>query len=116
MVGFCGSFTTFSGWQLDVFNSWINEKHDHRDWLRDVCIYGLSVDLPDRPVGDRRLDQTVLHAFNIPRLLKFRHTSGLSYCTPYPIHSPPVANYPLWRDSPLNSDLLRHIPRLLSVA
>ncbi|KAA1466323.1 hypothetical protein DENSPDRAFT_790869 [Dentipellis sp. KUC8613] len=35
-TGFCGSLTTFSGWQLDVFNSWINEGEFHRDWLRDV--------------------------------------------------------------------------------
>ncbi|KAN0131423.1 CrcB-like domain containing protein [Lactarius tabidus] len=35
-TGFCGSLTTFSGWQLDVFNSWINEGQFHRDGLRDV--------------------------------------------------------------------------------
>ncbi|KAI0068818.1 hypothetical protein BV25DRAFT_1866744 [Artomyces pyxidatus] len=35
-TGFCGSLTTFSGWQLDVFNSWINEGQFRRDWLRDV--------------------------------------------------------------------------------
>ncbi|KAI0320675.1 CrcB-like protein-domain-containing protein [Amylostereum chailletii] len=35
-TGFCGSLTTFSGWQLDVFNSWINEGQAHRDWLRDI--------------------------------------------------------------------------------
>lgn len=35
-LGFCGSLTTFSGWQLDVFYSWINEGEFHRGWLRDV--------------------------------------------------------------------------------
>lgn len=35
-VGFCGSFTTFSSWQLQVFQAWINADHYHRDWLRDV--------------------------------------------------------------------------------
>ncbi|KZV77188.1 hypothetical protein PENSPDRAFT_568386 [Peniophora sp. CONT] len=35
-TGFCGSLTTFSSWQLDVFNSWVNSGHYHRDWLRDV--------------------------------------------------------------------------------
>ncbi|KAI0053010.1 hypothetical protein FA95DRAFT_1509401 [Auriscalpium vulgare] len=35
-TGFCGSMTTFGGWQLDIFNSWINEGQFHRDWLRDV--------------------------------------------------------------------------------
>lgn len=38
-LGFCGSLTTFSGWQLDVFNSWINEGHSHRNGLRDVCLH-----------------------------------------------------------------------------
>jgi fluoride exporter len=38
-LGFCGSLTTFSGWQLDVFFSWINEGHSHRNGLRDVCLY-----------------------------------------------------------------------------
>jgi len=35
-TGFCGSLTTFSGWQLDVFQSWLNVDRDHRDWFRDV--------------------------------------------------------------------------------
>ncbi|KZT12499.1 uncharacterized protein LAESUDRAFT_638756 [Laetiporus sulphureus 93-53] len=40
-TGFCGSFTTFSTWQLQVFKAWINAGHYHRDWLRDV-IDGLT--------------------------------------------------------------------------
>lgn len=35
-TGFCGSLTTFSGWQLDVFYSWINQGQFHRDGLRNV--------------------------------------------------------------------------------
>ncbi|KAK7691059.1 hypothetical protein QCA50_006162 [Cerrena zonata] len=35
-TGFCGSLTTFSGWQFDVFQSWLNVNEDHRDWFRDV--------------------------------------------------------------------------------
>ncbi|KAI9466901.1 CrcB-like protein-domain-containing protein [Lactarius psammicola] len=35
-TGFCGSLTTFSGWQLDVFYSWINEGQFHRNGLRNV--------------------------------------------------------------------------------
>ncbi|KAJ3553000.1 hypothetical protein NM688_g3852 [Phlebia brevispora] len=35
-TGFCGSLTTFSSWQLDVFTSWLNPDHAHRDWFRDV--------------------------------------------------------------------------------
>lgn len=40
-TGFCGSFTTFSSWQLTVFQAWINSGQYHRDWLRDV-IDGLT--------------------------------------------------------------------------
>ncbi|KAI0638138.1 CrcB-like protein-domain-containing protein [Trametes polyzona] len=35
-TGFCGSLTTFSGWQMDVFESWINGTASHRDWFRDA--------------------------------------------------------------------------------
>ncbi|CDO71269.1 hypothetical protein BN946_scf184908.g26 [Trametes cinnabarina] len=35
-TGFCGSLTTFSGWQLDIFTSWINGTGAHRDWFRDA--------------------------------------------------------------------------------
>jgi hypothetical protein len=35
-TGFCGSLTTFSSWQLDVFMSWLNATHAHHDWFRDV--------------------------------------------------------------------------------
>ncbi|KAF5390576.1 hypothetical protein D9757_002739 [Collybiopsis confluens] len=34
-TGFCGSLTTFSSWQLDVFNSWLNPQDAHRPGLRD---------------------------------------------------------------------------------
>ncbi|KDQ64578.1 hypothetical protein JAAARDRAFT_117173 [Jaapia argillacea MUCL 33604] len=35
-TGFCGSVTTFSGWELDVFSSWVNATQAHRGGLRDV--------------------------------------------------------------------------------
>ncbi|KAI0091990.1 CrcB-like protein-domain-containing protein [Irpex rosettiformis] len=35
-TGFCGSLTTFSSWQLDIFDSWLNPTHANRDWFRDV--------------------------------------------------------------------------------
>ncbi|KAJ7638875.1 CrcB-like protein-domain-containing protein [Roridomyces roridus] len=35
-TGFCGSLTTFSGWQLDVFKSWLNVNNVHRSGLSDV--------------------------------------------------------------------------------
>ncbi|KAF8812500.1 hypothetical protein BYT27DRAFT_7182945 [Phlegmacium glaucopus] len=34
-TGFCGSLTTFSSWQLDVFNAWINAGRFKRGGLRD---------------------------------------------------------------------------------
>ncbi|KAF9268035.1 hypothetical protein L218DRAFT_853602 [Marasmius fiardii PR-910] len=40
-TGFCGSLTTFSGWQLDVFNSWINASRADRGGFRDF-IDGLT--------------------------------------------------------------------------
>ncbi|KAI0921847.1 hypothetical protein AcW2_006699 [Taiwanofungus camphoratus] len=40
-TGFCGSFTTFSSWQVAVFQAWVNAGRYHRDWLRDV-IDGLT--------------------------------------------------------------------------
>jgi hypothetical protein len=36
VTGFCGSLTTFSGWQYDIFTSWINSGQHHRGGFRDV--------------------------------------------------------------------------------
>ncbi|KAG9317390.1 CrcB-like protein-domain-containing protein [Chiua virens] len=33
--GFCGSLTTFSSWQVDIFNSWVNSGQFHRSGLSD---------------------------------------------------------------------------------
>ena len=46
-TGFCGSLTTFSGWQLDVFESWINGTASDRDWFRDVSLVLEYVPLHD---------------------------------------------------------------------
>ncbi|KAJ7498859.1 CrcB-like protein-domain-containing protein [Mycena latifolia] len=35
-TGFCGSLTTFSGWQLDIFKSWLNASNAPRSALSDV--------------------------------------------------------------------------------
>ncbi|KAJ7682741.1 CrcB-like protein-domain-containing protein [Mycena polygramma] len=35
-TGFCGSLTTFSGWQLDIFQSWLNTRSAPRSVLHDV--------------------------------------------------------------------------------
>ncbi|KAK7061781.1 CrcB-like protein-domain-containing protein [Favolaschia claudopus] len=50
-TGFCGSLTTFSGWQLDIFKSWLNVDNVHRAPLRDamdgVCksVFTISLSL-----------------------------------------------------------------------
>jgi len=48
-LGFCGSLTTFSGWQLDVFNSWINTAQFDRGGLRDVRTVFLTHNLSTYP-------------------------------------------------------------------
>ncbi|KAI0702881.1 CrcB-like protein-domain-containing protein [Cytidiella melzeri] len=56
-TGFCGSLTTFSSWQLDVFSSWLNTTHAHRDWFRDVVdglgksVFTLAVSLASVRLG-----------------------------------------------------------------
>ncbi|KAJ6599003.1 CrcB-like protein-domain-containing protein [Mycena vulgaris] len=35
-TGFCGSLTTFSGWQLDIFKSWLNDSNVPRSALSSV--------------------------------------------------------------------------------
>ncbi|KAJ7068321.1 CrcB-like protein-domain-containing protein [Mycena amicta] len=35
-TGFCGSLTTFSGWELDIFKSWLNASNVPRSGLNDV--------------------------------------------------------------------------------
>ncbi|KAF9247280.1 CrcB-like protein-domain-containing protein [Melanogaster broomeanus] len=40
-TGFCGSLTTFSGWQVDVFDSWVNTGQFHRAGLQNF-IDGLT--------------------------------------------------------------------------
>lgn len=35
-AGFCGSLTTFSSWNLDVFLAWENAGGYERVWLYDV--------------------------------------------------------------------------------
>ncbi|KIK68076.1 hypothetical protein GYMLUDRAFT_36907 [Collybiopsis luxurians FD-317 M1] len=50
-TGFCGSLTTFSSWEMDVFNSWLNSQNAHRAGLRDFMdglgktVYTLAISL-----------------------------------------------------------------------
>ena len=41
LVGFCGSLTTFSGWQVDIFDSWVNSGQFHRAGLREASFLAL---------------------------------------------------------------------------
>jgi fluoride ion exporter CrcB/FEX len=54
-LGFCGSLTSFSGWQLDIFFSWINEGRSHRNGLRDVCLH-LSPSLLEAHASNQAVD------------------------------------------------------------
>ncbi|KAG7096887.1 hypothetical protein E1B28_004293 [Marasmius oreades] len=56
-TGFCGSLTTFSGWQLDVFNSWINAGGGDRGGFQDFIdgltktVFTLSLSLGSMSFG-----------------------------------------------------------------
>ncbi|KAL0949493.1 hypothetical protein HGRIS_009547 [Hohenbuehelia grisea] len=58
-TGFCGSLTTFSGWQLDIFNSWVNAASSRRGGLRDFVdgigksVFTLSLSLGSVAFGMR---------------------------------------------------------------
>ncbi len=41
-IGFCGSLTTFSSWQLDVFSSWINVGNYHRSGFHSVREFAIN--------------------------------------------------------------------------
>lgn len=76
-TGFCGSLTTFSSWQLDVFTSWLNPTHAHRDWFRDVSTMGSLYDCSlNLRLGYRWSRQDRLHSLHIPDGSHFRHTSS----------------------------------------
>ncbi|KIY74150.1 hypothetical protein CYLTODRAFT_385635 [Cylindrobasidium torrendii FP15055 ss-10] len=93
-TGFCGSLTTFSGWQLDVFESWMNAKNTHRGDLRDVVdgltksVFTVSISMASLFFG-RYLGQ--FFKINIPhpsRLIRTCITvlSVLLYAAAYPLY------------------------------
>lgn len=43
-TGFCGSLTTFSGWQVDVFDSWVDASHYSRGGLQNVRLLRVACD------------------------------------------------------------------------
>jgi hypothetical protein len=50
-IGFCGSLTTFSGWQLDVFRAWTNESRSGLHNVSQFCCESCSA---HKAVGGRR--------------------------------------------------------------
>ncbi|KAJ7283585.1 CrcB-like protein-domain-containing protein [Mycena rebaudengoi] len=88
-TGFCGSLTTFSGWQLDIFKSWVNADSAHRSPLRDTVdglgksLITVSLAMSSLYFGMFLASQTspYFHPATPPSR-SFRHTvSVLSICT-----------------------------------
>ncbi|KIJ56885.1 hypothetical protein M422DRAFT_149885 [Sphaerobolus stellatus SS14] len=56
-TGFCGSLTTFSGWQLDVFSAWGNGSGVPKLWIYDVMdgltrlLFTLAISLSSFDLG-----------------------------------------------------------------
>ncbi|KAJ8698400.1 hypothetical protein PTI98_005113 [Pleurotus ostreatus] len=70
-TGFCGSLTTFSGWELDVFNSWLNADRNSRAGLRDFMdglgktVFTLTLALGSFTFGSK-LATVALRHFRFP--------------------------------------------------
>ncbi|EJD01122.1 uncharacterized protein FOMMEDRAFT_158255 [Fomitiporia mediterranea MF3/22] len=96
-TGFCGSLTTFSSWQLDVFLSWANSGHARRDWFRDVIdgftktVFTLAISLSALTLGIH-LSRPIQKRF--PRVKQasvamryvFRIVSVLMYIATIPVY------------------------------
>ncbi|KAI0677571.1 CrcB-like protein-domain-containing protein [Trametes maxima] len=71
-TGFCGSLTTFSGWQLDIFESWLNGTASHRDWFRDAIdgvgktVFTLAISLSAVSFGAHLATLVVPHVPTLP--------------------------------------------------
>ncbi|KAK0491140.1 CrcB-like protein-domain-containing protein [Armillaria novae-zelandiae] len=56
-TGFCGSLTSFSSWQVDIFESWLNSPEYRRGGLRDFIdglnktVFTLSISLASLSLG-----------------------------------------------------------------
>ncbi|KAL5530691.1 hypothetical protein ACEPAF_6949 [Sanghuangporus sanghuang] len=96
-TGFCGSLTTFSSWQLDVFLSWANTGHAHRDWFRDVIdglaktIFTLAISLASVTLGlhlSRPITRRFPRVRQAPVSLRyfFRAISVLMYAATIPVY------------------------------
>ncbi|TFK43473.1 CrcB-like protein-domain-containing protein [Crucibulum laeve] len=82
-TGFCGSLTTFSSWQFDVFSSWINISDFRRAGLRDFIdglgktVFTLTLSLGSLLFGYSIASMLVPH-IPAPRFLRRRYRYSLS--------------------------------------
>ncbi|KAL1706370.1 CrcB-like protein-domain-containing protein [Schizophyllum commune] len=71
-TGFCGSLTTFSSWQTDVFDSWTNAQDHHRggfyDFMDGLCktVFTLTLSLASAMFG-RHVAANIKHLIPTPR-------------------------------------------------
>ncbi|KAJ7665557.1 CrcB-like protein-domain-containing protein [Mycena rosella] len=88
-TGFCGSLTTFSGWQLDIFKSWLNANDARRSALSDVMdglsksVFTLSISLASLFFGMHIASEIspYFHSAPPPRKFTRRFLSILGICT-----------------------------------
>ncbi|KAJ7180156.1 CrcB-like protein-domain-containing protein [Mycena crocata] len=88
-TGFCGSLTTFSGWQLDIFKSWLNVDNAHRSALSTVMdglcksVFTITVSLGSLFYGIHIANgvSPYFHAAPPPSKLTRRVISFLAICT-----------------------------------
>ncbi|KAJ6539956.1 hypothetical protein B0H10DRAFT_2170618 [Mycena sp. CBHHK59/15] len=89
VTGFCGSLTTFSSWQLDVFKSWVNIDGDHRSGLSDFMdglgksVFTMSISMSSLFFGMFLAGQTspYFQPAAPPSKLLRRSVSALAVCT-----------------------------------
>ncbi|KAG5732373.1 UPF0695 membrane protein [Termitomyces sp. T112] len=95
-TGFCGSLTTFSGWQVDIFDSWINAGQYYHGGLRNFLdglgksVFTLSISLASVSFGMQLAAAVRPYLPAIPpppRLLRYAITiiSILFYGAVFPI-------------------------------
>lgn len=96
-TGFCGSFTTFSSWQVSVFQAWINAGQYDRDWLRNVIdgltqtIFTLAISLVSVQFGAHlaTLAQPIIPVLPPPNRFVRRGLTAvavLTYAATYPTY------------------------------
>ena len=113
-TGFCGSLTTFSSWQLDVFTSWLNPTHAHRDWFRDVSPSSPSRTALTLFLGHRWTWKDHLHHRHLSNSRDLRCTPCNRVRTLYPTPSSTVSMAALHVHHHLCFNLCRCLSCLLS--